>query len=174
MVLCLRSTPVESTEFSPTITPSRTVEPAPIKQLSSIMTGLACTGSSTPPITALLERCTLLPICAHEPTVAQESIIVFSSIYAPILTKDGMSTTRLPMNAPRHCRRHDAETARSKIARRVIRKFTCGLVIKRGISACLHPRILFNHKGEQNGFFYPLVHYPLPRQRFLIRGIRRF
>src|SRR5260364_13518 len=150
MVLCLRSTPVESTEFSPTITPSRTVEPAPIKQLSSIMTGLACTGSSTPPITALLERCTLLPICAHEPTVAHECA------------------------APRDCRRHDAETARSKIARRVIRKFTCGLVIKRGISACLHPRILFNHKGEQNGFFYPLVHYPLPRQRFLIRGIRRF
>src|SRR5260364_388501 len=67
MVLCLRSTPVESTEFSPTITPSRTVEPAPIKQLSSIMTGLACTGSSTPPITALLERCTLLTVgsCAQ-------------------------------------------------------------------------------------------------------------
>ena len=34
------------------ITPSATSERAPIKQLSSIMTGSACKGSSTPPIPA--------------------------------------------------------------------------------------------------------------------------
>ena len=50
-----------------------------MKQLSSMMVGLACIGSSTPPMPTPPERCTFLPICAHEPTVAQVSTIVPSS-----------------------------------------------------------------------------------------------
>ncbi len=47
------------------------------------------------------EMCTFLPICAHEPTVAQVSTIVPSSTKAPIFTNEGISTTFLAMNAPR-------------------------------------------------------------------------
>ena len=41
---------MEITEPSPTMTPSTTSERAPMKQLSSMMVGLACTGSNTPPM----------------------------------------------------------------------------------------------------------------------------
>jgi hypothetical protein len=41
---------MDSTEPSRTITPSTTSERAPMKQLSSMMVGLACRGSSTPPM----------------------------------------------------------------------------------------------------------------------------
>lgn len=50
----------------------------------------------TPP-----DRCTFLPICAHEPTVAHVSTIVPSSTYAPMLVYDGISTTFFAMNEPR-------------------------------------------------------------------------
>ena len=79
LVLCEMKVPIASTEFSSTITPSTTSERAPMKQLSSMMVGLACIGSSTPPMPTPPERCTFLPICAHEPTVAQVSIIEPSS-----------------------------------------------------------------------------------------------
>ena len=69
-------TPIESTEPSRTMTPSTTSERAPMKQLSSMITGPACSGSSTPPMPTPPERCTFLPICAHEPTVAQVSTMV--------------------------------------------------------------------------------------------------
>ena len=72
-------TPMLMTEFSSTITPSTTSERAPMKQLSSMIVGLACSGSSTPPMPTPPDRCTFLPICAHEPTVAQVSTIVPSS-----------------------------------------------------------------------------------------------
>jgi hypothetical protein len=39
----------------------------------------AFVGSSTPPMPTPPDRCTFLPICAHEPTVAQVSTIVPSS-----------------------------------------------------------------------------------------------
>jgi len=68
--------PMASTEPSPTTTPSTTSERAPTKQLSSMMVGLACSGSSTPPMPTPPDRCTFLPIWAHEPTVAQVSTIV--------------------------------------------------------------------------------------------------
>ncbi|KAG0736464.1 hypothetical protein G6F24_018336 [Rhizopus arrhizus] len=68
-----------STEFSSTPTPSTTSERAPMKQLSSMMVGLACSGSSTPPMPTPPDRWTFLPIWAHEPTVAQVSTIVPSS-----------------------------------------------------------------------------------------------
>ena len=73
------NTPMESTEPSPMTTPSTTSERAPMKQLSSMMVGFACSGSSTPPMPTPPERCTFLPIWAQEPTVAQVSTIVFSS-----------------------------------------------------------------------------------------------
>ena len=36
-----------------------------MKQLSSMMVGLACSGSSTPPMPTPPDRCTFLPICAQ-------------------------------------------------------------------------------------------------------------
>ena len=47
-----------------------------MKQSSSMITGPACSGSSTPPMPAPPEMWTLLPICAQLPTVAQVSTIV--------------------------------------------------------------------------------------------------
>ena len=73
------NTPIEITEFASTITPSTISERAPMKQLSSMIVGLACSGSSTPPMPTPPDRWTFLPICAHEPTVAQVSTIVPSS-----------------------------------------------------------------------------------------------
>ena len=65
-----------STASRQTCAPSTTIEREPMKQLSSIMTGAACTGSNTPPIPTPPLRCTFFPIWAHEPTVAQVSTIV--------------------------------------------------------------------------------------------------
>src|SRR4051794_28889205 len=87
------NTPIDSTEPSPTITPSTTSERAPMKQLSSMMVGPACIGSSTPPMPTPPERCTFLPICAQEPTDAQVSTMVPESTKAPRLTNEGISTT---------------------------------------------------------------------------------
>ncbi len=50
-----------------------------MKQLSSMIVGLAWMGSSTPPMPTPPDRCTFLPICAHDPTVAHVSTIVPSS-----------------------------------------------------------------------------------------------
>ena len=72
-------TPIEITEPSRTITPSTISERAPIKQLSSIIVGVACSGSNTPPIPTPPDKCTFLPICAHEPTVDHVSTMVPSS-----------------------------------------------------------------------------------------------
>src|SRR6185312_14222180 len=66
-----------------------------------MITGPACNGSSTPPMPAPPEIWQFLPICAHEPTVAQVSIMVPLSTYAPRLTKDGISTTPGAMKAER-------------------------------------------------------------------------
>ena len=71
---------------SSTITPSATSERAPMKQLSSMMTGLACRGSSTPPMPAPPEICTLAPIWAQLPTVAQVSTMVPLPTRAPMFT----------------------------------------------------------------------------------------
>src|SRR3979490_1931185 len=56
------------TLFSSTITPSTTSERAPIKQLSSMITGLACSGSSTPPMPTPPQRRTFFPLSHTEPT----------------------------------------------------------------------------------------------------------
>jgi hypothetical protein len=50
------------------------------------MVGMACSGSSTPPMPTPPDRCTRAPIYAQEPTVAQVSTIVPSPTYAPMLT----------------------------------------------------------------------------------------
>ncbi|MNE33999.1 hypothetical protein D3C80_1276990 [compost metagenome] len=83
------------------MTPSATSARAPMKQPSSMMVGLACSGSSTPPMPAPPDRWTFLPIWAQEPTVAQASTIEPSSTKAPMFTKDGISTTFFAMCAPR-------------------------------------------------------------------------
>ena len=77
---------MDKTDPSRTMTPSATSARAPMKQLSSMITGFACSGSSTPPMPAPPEMWQFLPICAQEPTVAQVSIIAPSSTKAPILT----------------------------------------------------------------------------------------
>ena len=56
--------------------PSTTSERAPTKQLSSMIVGPACIGSSTPPMPTPPERWTFLPIWAQEPTVTQVSTMV--------------------------------------------------------------------------------------------------
>ena len=74
-----RNTPMESTAPRSTTTPSATSERAPMKQSSSMITGLACSGSSTPPMPTPPERWQFLPICAQLPTVAQVSTMVLRS-----------------------------------------------------------------------------------------------
>ncbi len=73
------NTPMEMTQPSSTTTPSTTSERAPTKQLSSITTGPACSGSSTPPMPTPPEMWQFLPICAHDPMVTQVSTMVPSS-----------------------------------------------------------------------------------------------
>ena len=58
------------------MTPSATSLRAPTKQSSSMITGFACSGSSTPPMPAPPEMWQFLPICAQLPTVAQVSTMV--------------------------------------------------------------------------------------------------
>src|SRR3569832_2550293 len=82
------------------MTPSTTSDRAPMKQLSSMIVGLACSGSSTPPRPTPPDRGTFLPTCAQEPTVAQVSTRSPLSTYAPIFTYDGISTTLGAMYAP--------------------------------------------------------------------------
>src|SRR5204863_9438365 len=74
-------------------TPSTSTAREPTKQSSSTITGRLCGGSSTPPMPTPPDRCTRLPICAHEPTVAQVSTIVPSPTRAPTFTYDGMRIT---------------------------------------------------------------------------------
>src|ERR1051325_11408025 len=79
LVDCVNTTLAPSTASFSTLTPSTTIQRLPIKQPSSIITGLACKGSSTPPMPTPPLRCTLLPIWAQLPTVAQVSTMVPSS-----------------------------------------------------------------------------------------------
>ncbi len=65
-----------STHSRPRCAPSTTIEREPRKQWSSTMTGVACTGSSTPPMPTPPERWTWQPIWAQEPTVAHVSTMV--------------------------------------------------------------------------------------------------
>lgn len=75
-VLAVMVTPAPRTAPSSIKAPSTTMQRLPMKTLSSMMTGLAWTGSKTPPMPTPPDRCTFLPICAHEPTVAQVSTMV--------------------------------------------------------------------------------------------------
>src|ERR1700712_5173656 len=94
-------TPIDSTLPRSTTTPSATSERAPTKQSSSIITGLACNGSNTPPMPTPPDRWQFSPICAQLPTVAQVSTIVLRPTRAPTLTKLGISTAPGAMNADR-------------------------------------------------------------------------
>src|SRR3546814_16415130 len=87
LVVDVMNTPMDSTEPLPTRTPSTTSDRAPIKQSSSIMTGSACKGSSTPPMPTPPDKCTFLQIWAQLPTVTQVSTMVPSSTKAPMFTK---------------------------------------------------------------------------------------
>ena len=78
--------PAPSTLPAPTRAPSATMQRLPIKQSSSMITGAACGGSSTPPMPTPPERCTLAPIWAHDPTVAHVSTIVLAPTRAPMFT----------------------------------------------------------------------------------------
>ena len=79
---------------SPMRTPSTTIAREPTKALSSMMTGAACGGSSTPPMPTPPARCTSPRRSGRkEPTVAHVSTIVRGPIQAPMFTKPGISTT---------------------------------------------------------------------------------
>src|SRR6202012_4818108 len=93
------NTPIDSTAPRSTTTPSATSDRAPMKQSSSMITGLACSGSSTPPIPTPPDRWQLAPIWAQLPTVAQVSTMVFLPTQAPTLTKLGINTAPGAMNA---------------------------------------------------------------------------
>src|SRR5215471_12509389 len=68
---------------------------------SSMMTGSAPTGSSTPPICAAADMWQRLPICAQLPISACESTMVDSSTKAPTLINiGGMHTTPAPTYDP--------------------------------------------------------------------------
>src|SRR5690606_28410137 len=73
-----------------------------MKTLSSMITGIAPIGSSTPPICDAAERWTFFPICAQDPTSAWESIMHPVSMNAPILMYEGgiiivPAQTQLPL-----------------------------------------------------------------------------
>ena len=66
-----------------------------------MITGIAPTGSSTPPICAAAEMWQFLPICAQLPTSACESTMVPSPTYAPALMYiGGMQVTPRPTKQP--------------------------------------------------------------------------
>src|SRR5581483_9471018 len=97
----VRIVPAPSTARSCTIVPSYTPQFPPTSTSSSITTGVALIGSSTPPTWAAALKCTRFPTCAHDPTSACESIIVPSSTYAPTFTYiGGMHTTEGARYAP--------------------------------------------------------------------------
>ena len=87
----VKVTPAPRTTPCSRCTPSTTIQREPTKQSSSTMTGLACTGSNTPPIPTPPLRCTLRPICAQEPTVAQVSTMVPDPTRAPTLMNEGIT-----------------------------------------------------------------------------------
>ena len=76
LVDALMNTPIDSTLPRSTTTPSTTSDRAPMKQSSSMIVGLACSGSSTPPRPTPPLRWQFRPTCAQLPTVTQVSIIV--------------------------------------------------------------------------------------------------
>ena len=84
-----------------TMVPSYTPQFPPTSTSSSMITGIAPTGSSTPPICAAAEMWQCLPTCAQLPTSACESTMVPSPTYAPTLMNiGGMQVTPLPMKQP--------------------------------------------------------------------------
>ena len=78
--------PSPTTEPRPTLAPWVIMDRLPIITSSSMITGAAWAGSSTPPIPTPPDRWTCSPIWAHEPTVAQVSTIVPAPTRAPMLT----------------------------------------------------------------------------------------
>ena len=84
-----------------TMTPSATSERAPMKQSSSMMTGPAWSGSSTPPRPTPPLMWQLAPTWAQLPTVDQVSIMVPAPTRAPTLMKQGIRTAPGAMKAER-------------------------------------------------------------------------
>ena len=78
--------PSPTTEPRPTRAPWVIMHRLPIITSSSMITGAAWAGSSTPPIPTPPERWTCSPIWAHEPTVAQVSTMVPAPTRAPMFT----------------------------------------------------------------------------------------
>src|SRR5580698_4548030 len=93
--------PLPSTARRFTTVPSYTPQFPPTSTSSSIITGSAPTGSSTPPICAAAEIWQLVPICAQLPISACESTIVPSPTQDPTLINiGGMHVTPLPTKQP--------------------------------------------------------------------------
>ena len=82
----LRMVPSPTTEPRPTRAPWVIMHRLPIMTSSSMTTGAAWAGSSTPPMPTPPERWTCSPIWAHDPTVAQVSTMEPAPTRAPMFT----------------------------------------------------------------------------------------
>ena len=156
-------TPIDITEPSPTITPSTTSERAPMKQSSSMMVGLACSGSSTPPIPTPPERCTFLPIWAQEPTVTQVSTMVFDfDIGAEIdEARHQHHVLRDEGRAAHDGAGHRAEARLAEALLPPALEFRGNLVPPgRPARAALDNAVVIQAERKQHGLFQPLVDLP--------------
>ena len=151
---------MESTLPRSTTTPSTTSERAPMKQSSSMITGPAWIGSSTPPMPTPPERWTFLPIWAQEPTVTQVSTMVPLSTRAPTLTKLGITTTpgRDIGRAAHDRARHDAKTRLAEAVGAPALELQRHLVI--GLGADIHGHRILQAEGEQHRLLQPLPRDP--------------
>ena len=95
----VRTTAAPSTASCSTTTPSTTIARLPMKQPSSMIPGLACTGSRTPPSPTPPDKWQSRPTCAQLPPVAHVSTIV-PLRRAPMFVYEGISTTPGSRNAP--------------------------------------------------------------------------
>ena len=122
---------------------------------SSITTGAAWSGSSTPPMPTPPARCTPAPICAHEPTVAQVSTIVSASDPRPDVhvARHQHDAPGQERPVPRRRRRHHAHT-QSLVP---VLEGQLVVVLERPGLAHLEAA---DPEVEQHGLLHPRVHQP--------------
>ena len=156
--------PVPSTARRFTTVPSYTPQFPPTSTSSSMITGSAPTGSSTPPICDAAEMWQLRPTCAQLPTSAWESTIVPSPTYAPTLMyMGGMQVTpRADETAVANARSagHDADAARAvELLHRV------GGLVEQRLPGRVdgHVHDLAHAEAEQDPLLHPGIHAPAGR-----------
>ena len=133
-----------------------------MKQLSSMMVGLACSGSSTPPMPTPPDKCTFLPIWAQEPTVAQVSTMrAFVDIGADIDVRGHQH--HVPADeaaAARDRGRHYAKAAGGKLLAAVVAELGRHLVVVLGRGPG-HHLVVVQPERQQHRLLQPLMRDPL-------------